>query len=217
MQHKALPPPEVKTNVITIHPGATQIRRAADPAQSGPAVNFQSRKGGRHSRLFHDSYNRGMSATTSLSMARRTEGAVNSDSDDRLIARGRPDAASPPTSQPDDGSEMTDGLSGRRRQLVMGCILLGVVLSSLDSAIANIAFARKTYTFEFGGSPSAFLDAFRMFYGPTMNAFEAAERDGRAPQLQAELDALFNRQNTSTADNSTRIPATYLEATVRVG
>lgn len=81
----------------------------------------------------------------------------------------------------------------------------------------NIAFAKRTYTFEFGGSPSAFLDAFRTFYGPTMNAFEAAERAGRAGQLQSELDALFNRQNISTAANTTRIPATYLEVTVRVG
>ena len=43
----------------------------------------------------------------------------------------------------------------------------------------NITFARGTYTFEFAGAPSEFLDAFSMLYGPTMNAFEAAERSGR--------------------------------------
>jgi SAM-dependent methyltransferase len=80
----------------------------------------------------------------------------------------------------------------------------------------GIAFARETYTFEFPGSPSKFVDAFRRFYGPTMNAFEAAERGGRAEDLQAELEELFNRQNTSARKDITTIPATYLCVTVRV-
>lgn len=81
----------------------------------------------------------------------------------------------------------------------------------------NIGFAKKTYTFEFDGAPSAFLGAFRQFYGPTMNAFEAAERAGRAEELQRELTTLFNAQNVSTVPAVTTIPATYLEVTVRVG
>jgi hypothetical protein len=80
----------------------------------------------------------------------------------------------------------------------------------------NITFANKTYTFEFPGPPSEFLDAFRQFYGPTMNAFEAAERAGRAHELQRELQTLFESQNQSSAENQTRIPATYLAVTVRV-
>jgi SAM-dependent methyltransferase len=80
----------------------------------------------------------------------------------------------------------------------------------------NIAFARGTYTFEFPGAPSEFLDAFRRFYGPTMNAFEAAERGGRAKDLQAELEELFNSQNTSSGRDTTTIPATYLRVTVHV-
>jgi SAM-dependent methyltransferase len=80
----------------------------------------------------------------------------------------------------------------------------------------NIAFARGTYTFEFPGSPSEFLDAFRRFYGPTMNAFEAAERGGRANDLHRELEELFNSQNTSSGKDTTTIPATYLLVTVRV-
>ena len=80
----------------------------------------------------------------------------------------------------------------------------------------NITFARETYTFEFPGSPSKFLDAFRRFYGPTMNAFEAAERSGRAETLQTELEELFKRQNTSSNAELTIIPATYLCVTVRV-
>jgi ubiquinone/menaquinone biosynthesis C-methylase UbiE len=80
----------------------------------------------------------------------------------------------------------------------------------------SVAFARETYTFEFPGSPSKFLDVFRRFYGPTMNAFEAAERGGRAEDLQAELEELFNRQNTSPSKDTTTIPATYLCVTVQV-
>jgi SAM-dependent methyltransferase len=79
-----------------------------------------------------------------------------------------------------------------------------------------VAFARESYTFEFPGSPSEFLDAFRRFYGPTMNAFDAAERGGLAKNLQAELEELFNTQNTSSGRDTTTIPATYLCVTVQV-
>ena len=80
----------------------------------------------------------------------------------------------------------------------------------------NITCARGTYTFEFAGPPGEFLDVFRMFYGPTMNAFEAAERGGRAKDLQKELEELFNSQNSSSREDTTSIPATYLSVTVRV-
>src|SRR5467141_3760790 len=59
----------------------------------------------------------------------------------------------------------------------------------------NISFARDTFTFNFPGTPAAFVDEFRKYYGPTMNAFEAAEKSGRAAGLQNELEVLFNSQN----------------------
>jgi SAM-dependent methyltransferase len=80
----------------------------------------------------------------------------------------------------------------------------------------NIAAVKETYTFDYAGSSSQFVDAFRNFYGPTMNAFEAAERGGRAKDLQTELEHLFASQNTSGVDNRTTIPATYLCVTVKV-
>jgi hypothetical protein len=76
----------------------------------------------------------------------------------------------------------------------------------------NISFARDTFTFNFPGTPSAFVDEFRKYYGPTMNAFEAAEKQGRAAELQKELEELFNSQNKS--QNATMIPATFLRVTV---
>lgn len=81
----------------------------------------------------------------------------------------------------------------------------------------NIAFKRDVYTFNFAGTPSALVNDFRMFYGPTMNAFEAAEKSGKAAQLQAELEDLFKAQNTSSDPNHTSIPATFLRVTVIKG
>jgi SAM-dependent methyltransferase len=80
----------------------------------------------------------------------------------------------------------------------------------------KISFARETWTFDYPGPPSEFLAAFRKYYGPTMNAFEAAERSGRAAELQKELEALFDAQNRSRSADTTSIPATYLRVTVAV-
>jgi SAM-dependent methyltransferase len=74
----------------------------------------------------------------------------------------------------------------------------------------DISFERATYTFTFAAPPSQLVDSFRQYYGPTMNAFEAAQANGREAELHAELDALFNSQNTSSSDDVTSIPATFL-------
>ena len=76
----------------------------------------------------------------------------------------------------------------------------------------RISFERDTYTFEYPGTPSELVTRFRDYYGPTMNAFEAASANGREDELQAELENLFNEQNTS--DDATSIPATFLRVTV---
>ena len=80
----------------------------------------------------------------------------------------------------------------------------------------KIAFVRDTYTFNFSGAPPDFVSAFRKYYGPTMNAFEAAEKNGRAADLQKELEVLFNAQNKSSNGSVTSIPATFLRVTVAV-
>ncbi|WP_128548112.1 class I SAM-dependent methyltransferase [Larkinella soli] len=79
----------------------------------------------------------------------------------------------------------------------------------------NITFEKDTYTFIAPFSTSEFLNRFRTYYGPTMNAFEAAEKNGKAGDLQRELEALFASQNQSTDPNTTRIPATFLRVTVK--
>jgi SAM-dependent methyltransferase len=80
----------------------------------------------------------------------------------------------------------------------------------------KISFERETYNFNFPGAPSELVGLFRAYYGPTMNAFAAAAANGREADLQAELEALFNAQNTSPSDNATSIPATFLRVTVAV-
>jgi ubiquinone/menaquinone biosynthesis C-methylase UbiE len=78
----------------------------------------------------------------------------------------------------------------------------------------NIVCEPHTFVFEAPVSPTEYLTWFRYFSGPTMNAFDAAEANGRAGELFAELDALFNAQNTSGRTDTTAIPATYLRVTV---
>ena len=80
----------------------------------------------------------------------------------------------------------------------------------------KISFIRDTFAFNFLSTPSALVEAFRKYYGPTMNAFEAAEKNGRAGDLQKELEVLFNSQNTSPRKDATSIPATFLRVTVQV-
>jgi ubiquinone/menaquinone biosynthesis C-methylase UbiE len=77
----------------------------------------------------------------------------------------------------------------------------------------RVSFAKDTYTFNFPGTPSEFVAEFKNYYGPTMNAFEAAEKNGRAAELLKDLETLFESQNTNKAGTS--IPATFLRVTVQ--
>jgi SAM-dependent methyltransferase len=77
----------------------------------------------------------------------------------------------------------------------------------------SISFVRDTYAFRFAAPPAQLVDAFRKYYGPTMNAFAAAEKNGRSEDLKKELDDLFSSQNRSPVAGATLIPATYLRVT----
>ncbi len=78
----------------------------------------------------------------------------------------------------------------------------------------QIVFDRDSFTFTFPGPPSDFVDLFRRYYGPTMNAFDAAEKSGHAADLKQELDKLFATQNRAVSEGGTSIPATFLRVTV---
>ena len=80
----------------------------------------------------------------------------------------------------------------------------------------NISFKRETFTFNTKISPAEFVSLFRDYYGPTMNAFEAAQKNGKAEQLQHELVSLFESQNKPGSNGATSIDATFLLVTVTV-
>jgi ubiquinone/menaquinone biosynthesis C-methylase UbiE len=77
----------------------------------------------------------------------------------------------------------------------------------------QISFVKDTYTFIAPFSPLDFVAKFKNYYGPTMNAFEAAEKNGKAAELQGELEDLFTSQNKGN-EGTTSIPATFLKVTV---
>ncbi len=78
----------------------------------------------------------------------------------------------------------------------------------------KITCERDTFAFNFPNPPAALVDEFRRYYGPTMNAFDAAEKNGRAADLQRELESLFIAQNKSPDPGKTSISATFLRVTV---
>jgi ubiquinone/menaquinone biosynthesis C-methylase UbiE len=78
----------------------------------------------------------------------------------------------------------------------------------------KISMVRETYHFMSADkNPTYFIDLFRRFYGPTMNAFEAAQTSGRGEDLYNQLVELAKAQNKST-NGGTSIPATFLRVTV---
>ena len=79
----------------------------------------------------------------------------------------------------------------------------------------NISCTKDTFTFNALYPPSQLVSVFKNYYGPTMNAFEAAKKNGKAMELQQELEVLFTAQNKSADNTATSIPATFLKVTVK--
>lgn len=80
----------------------------------------------------------------------------------------------------------------------------------------NVTCIKDTYLFSYPGTPAQFADVFRHFYGPTMNAYAAAEANGRADDLRRELVQLFESQNRSGSKDTTLLSATFMRVTVCV-
>jgi ubiquinone/menaquinone biosynthesis C-methylase UbiE len=78
----------------------------------------------------------------------------------------------------------------------------------------KISMVKDTYHFiSPDKSPIQVIESFRRFYGPTMNAFETAEKSGREEELHNQLLELATAQNNKT-NGGTSIPATFLRVTV---
>lgn len=78
----------------------------------------------------------------------------------------------------------------------------------------KISMAKDTFYFTSPDrSPDSVVDLFRRYYGPTMNAYEAAENAGKVDELHRQILELANAHNKK-ADGGTSIPATFLRVTV---
>jgi ubiquinone/menaquinone biosynthesis C-methylase UbiE len=78
----------------------------------------------------------------------------------------------------------------------------------------KISMVKDTYYFASSEkNPTQFVELFETFYGPTMNAVEAARQNGMEEELHNQLVELANSQNKSK-DAGTFIPATFMRVTV---
>jgi hypothetical protein len=78
----------------------------------------------------------------------------------------------------------------------------------------KISMVKGTYLFESSEvAPTEYIDLFRRYYGPTMNAFEAAERNGKGEELREQLVALAKAHNKN-GSGGISIPATFMRVTV---
>jgi ubiquinone/menaquinone biosynthesis C-methylase UbiE len=77
----------------------------------------------------------------------------------------------------------------------------------------KISMVRDTYYFASPDkTPAEFIDLFEKFYGPTMNAVEAAQENGKFAEIHSQLVELANAQNKTSVGTS--IPATFMRVTV---
>lgn len=80
----------------------------------------------------------------------------------------------------------------------------------------KISMVKDTWNFSSPDkSPADLIEIFRRFYGPTMNAYEAAQSSGKVDELHRQLLELANAQNKSTSGGIS-IPATFMRVTVRI-
>jgi ubiquinone/menaquinone biosynthesis C-methylase UbiE len=80
----------------------------------------------------------------------------------------------------------------------------------------KISMTRDTFRFVAANKkPEQIIEIFRRYYGPTMNAYEAAEKNGKVDELHTQLVELAESQN-AVNHGSTSISATFLKVTVRV-
>ena len=77
----------------------------------------------------------------------------------------------------------------------------------------RITFDKATCVFRHSGPPAEMLEKFRLYYGPTMNAFAAAEANGKADKLRRDLATLFAAQNQG-GEGHTIVPATFLRVSI---
>ena len=80
--------------------------------------------------------------------------------------------------------------------------------------IEKISMVKDTFHFVSADkTPASLIESFRQYYGPTMNAYEAAEKNGKVDELHRQLVELAQAENRSV-NGGTSISATFLRVTV---
>ena len=79
--------------------------------------------------------------------------------------------------------------------------------------VDRISMARDTFHFRSDDTPEQLIAAFRHYYGPTMNAYAAAEKNGQVDELDRQLVELARAQNDPSG-GGTSISATFMRVTV---
>ena len=80
----------------------------------------------------------------------------------------------------------------------------------------KISMVKDTYSFISNDKgPAEFIELLEKYYGPTMNAVDAAGISGKMEELHSQLLELAKAQNKS-ADGGTSIPATFMRVTVNL-
>jgi len=83
------------------------------------------------------------------------------------------------------------------------------VRERLGKGLSDLHMVRRHYTFSYPFPPSEVVELFRLYYGPTNQAFASLDVDGQE-RLRRELEALWSAHNRAERDCTT-VFAEYLE------
>jgi SAM-dependent methyltransferase len=79
----------------------------------------------------------------------------------------------------------------------------------LGKGLSDLALVRRQYRFSYPFPPAEVVEFFRLYYGPTQQAFASLDQDGREG-LSRELEALWSAHNRA-GNGCTMVFAEYLE------
>jgi SAM-dependent methyltransferase len=85
----------------------------------------------------------------------------------------------------------------------------GVARQRLGTSVAELTLASRLIQFEFPFAPSAVVEYFRAFYGPSIRSFAATDPE-RRDSLTRDLERLWESRNRAT-DGTTCVDSEYLE------
>ena len=83
------------------------------------------------------------------------------------------------------------------------------VRQRFGKGLSDLQLVRRHYRFSYPFPPSEVVEVFRLYYGPTNQAFASLDEDGRE-SLRRELETLWSSHNRAGQDCTT-VFAEYLE------